>query len=489
MRQLSPLDAAFLYFETPRSPMHIGGVYIFEGQFTYKQFLAHVSSRLDIASIFTERLAEVPLDIDLPYWVKDPDFDVELHCPRLGLIAPYNLDALMTMAADIFSRPLDRSRPLWEAHFVEGLDKVKGVQKGSFAIIFKIHHCAVDGVSGEEILAALLDIEPGAKREVKKARRAKKDKKERVPFEIELLGKSVISAFQTRNQFAKFGMESAKFLGKSVFQRLRQGKQAPPALFSAPPTLFNDRISPHRVFTGVQLPLKNIKEIKKPYAGVTVNDVILAVVSGALKKYLEGHDCHPEKSLTVMVPVSVRNRKQKKSLGNQVSSMLVSLESLEEDSLKRLQAIHEHTEQAKAFQKALHLESLAEFVPSLLQTLVARIYSRVRFSQKKRPAFNLVVTNIPGPQFPLYFDTAKLHSQYGMAPIVDGMGLILVVMSYNGNVGIGITACREMMPDAKLLAKYLDDELHALHRKVVRKDSVAKKANPEKKMQDNPPLA
>src|SRR5690606_31532867 len=154
MRQLSPLDAAFLYFETPRSPMHIGGVYIFEGQFTYEQFLAHVTSRLDIASIFTERLAEVPLDIDLPYWVKDPEFDVELHCPRSGLIVPHKLAALMCMAADIFSRPLDRTRPLWEAHFIEGLDKVKGVQKGSFAIIFKIHHCAVDGVSGEEILAA-----------------------------------------------------------------------------------------------------------------------------------------------------------------------------------------------------------------------------------------------------------------------------------------------------------------------------------------------
>jgi len=188
--------------------------------------------------------------------------------------------------------------------------------------------------------------------------------------------------------------------------------------------------------------LQTIKAIKKPFDGVTVNAFVLAICSGALKKYLADKNINPSKPLIVMSPISVRKKKQKKSMGNQVSSMLLSLATDLEDPLDRLKLIHENAQGSKTFNRLTHFEDLAEYIPSLLQALAAKIYSQVRFSQKIKPAFNLVVTNVPGSQIPLYFDGAKLFSQYGMAPVVDGMGLILVVMSYNGSVGIGITACR-----------------------------------------------
>jgi len=465
MRQLSPLDAAFLYFETPRSPMHIGGLYIFEGnsnqqQYSYQQFLNHVKSRLHIASVFTERLIDVPLNMDLPYWITDKNFDIELHCPHLGLIDPQDLTALMKMSADIFSRPLDRTRPMWEAHFIENLNNVEGVSKNAFAIIFKIHHCAVDGISGEEILASLLDITPEPRKiEIKENNKSKTARK---PFQVELLAKSIRPTLQIREKILKLLLASLTMAGKSLIGRIFDKENAPPLLFQAPPTPFNDAISPHRSFSGTQLSLDEIKKIKQPFAGVTVNDVILAICAGALNKYLSEKNISLNKPLTVMVPISVRDKKQKHTMGNQVSSMLLSLASDIEDPLERLQKIHANAEAGKTFNKLTHFEQLADYVPSLLQTVLAKIYSVVRFTQKNKPAFNLVVTNVPGPQLPLYFDGTKLHSQYGMAPVIDGMGLILVVMSYNGNVGIGITACRELMPDTELFAKYLNEACHEL---------------------------
>jgi WS/DGAT/MGAT family acyltransferase len=317
--------------------MHIGGLYIFEGNtpegpYNYQRFLAHVKSRLHIADVFTDKIAAVPMGLNYPYWVKDSEFDVELHCPRVGLVAPYDLSALMGMAADIFSRPLDRTRPLWEAHYIEGLNKIPGVSKNSFALVFKIHHCAIDGISGEEILASLLDISPEPREE-----KAPKLKKERVPFQVELLARSIRPTLQTRGQLVQLAGASAKVIGKSMLKRVVDRQHAPPALFSAPPTPFNDEISPHRSFSGTQLSLETIKEIKKPFTGVTVNDVILAVCAGALEKYLKELDAFPEKSLNVMAPISVRTKKQKKTNGNRVSSMLISLATDISDPAERLQ--------------------------------------------------------------------------------------------------------------------------------------------------------
>lgn len=483
MRQLSPLDSAFLNFETYRSPMHIGGLYIFEGktlagQYTYQQFLQHVKSRLHIASVFTERIVEVPFNLDLPYWVADPEFDIEFHCPHLGLVAPHNLDALMSMASDIFARPLDRTRPLWEAHFIEGLDNVEGVPKDSFALIFKVHHCAIDGISGEVILSSLLDITPTLRKV--EPNKTKHTKAERKPFAITLLAKSIRPTLQTRKKMQQLLLASAKIASKSFIARLIDKDNAPPLLFKAPPTPFNNAISAHRSFSGTQLSLKTIKEIKKPFEGVTINDVVLSICAGALKKYLAHKNIQLKKPLIVMAPISIRKKKQKHAMGNQVSSMLLSLATDLEDPLARLKVIHNNAEAAKVFNRLTHLEDLAEYIPSLLQALAAKIYSQVRFSQKINPAFNLTITNVPGPQIPLYFDGAKLHSQYGMAPIVDGMGLMLVVMSYNGSVGIGITACRELMPDVKLLAQYINESCDDLL-KATSKASKQLKARPSPK--------
>lgn len=469
MRQLTPLDSAFLYFETPHSPMHIGGVYIYEGKgkgspYSYLQFLEHIRSRLHVAKVFKERIVEVPMDLDLPYWIEDPEFDLELHCPRAGLVPPRNKQALMTMAAEIFSRPLDRSRPLWEATFIEGLDGFKDLPKGSFAIVFKVHHCAIDGISGEEILASLLDITEVPRVEPNNQTGSKI---ERIPTGPEMLAKSFGPTLKSPFQLARFLAKSGRVAWSSIYKRVRETKLSPPLYFEAPKARFDSNLSPHRIFASAELPLKTIKEIKNFVEGCTVNDVVLAVAAGALRRYLEEKQELPSEPLVAMAPVSTRTEQESGSFGNKVSSMLVSLATNIDDPLKRLQQVHKNAGSSKEYNKAVDVSKLIDYMPSVMESMVARLFTHIHISDQPQPIFNIVLTNVPGPQIPLYFDGMKLHSQFGMAPIVDGMGLMLVVMSYDGNVGIGVTSCRELMPDVANFAQYLEDSLAELEAAVL----------------------
>lgn len=487
MRQLSSLDASFWYFETARSPMNIGGLYIFQARqndqaYTYENLVEHVRSRLHVAKVFTERLVEVPLDLDLPYWVEDPDFDIELHCQHLRLIEPYDQSALMNMAAEIFSKPLDRSRPLWELSFIEGIDKLEGYDKGSFAIVTKVHHSAIDGVSGEEILAALLDVSPEAREQPSTNPPPSKSRKvDEIPSGRSLMLKSFGPSMSSPLKLAKLVRNTSRLMWTSFYKRLQELETSPPLYFSAPKTIFDQKVSPHRIYAGTQLSLATIKKIKNAIPGLTVNDVVLAVCAGALRKYLDEKDELPFDSLVAMVPVSTHTDTQDGEKQNSVSAMLVSLATDLEKPLDRLKRIHQSEHKAKEYNRDIAIETLIEDVPPVLQAFLGRLYSKSDISTNMQSIFNLVVTNIPGPQIPLYFDGFELSEQYGMAPVADGIGLILVVMSYNGSVGIGVTACREIMPDADRFAQYLDFALYELEAVIDKEVDKLAKANAKAK--------
>lgn len=468
MRQLSPLDASFYYFESYRTPMHIGGIYIFESSnpdqaFNYEAFKDYMSSYLHRFPVFRQRLVEVPLDLGTPYWIDDPDFEIEHHIEHVALPKPANEQALLDLAARIFSKPLDKNRPLWEVYIVDGL-KVEGIPEGAFAFIPKMHHAAVDGKSGVALMSALFTSSP----EATIIPKPKPYVPERIPSDIELLIRNLGSSIE-----APFKV--AQLIGKTIENTIKSSQQKtgaskknektvkPPSMFSAPKTIFNSSITPHRVVAGASLSLERVKAIKNTVKNTTVNDVILCLCAGALRQYLLDKRELPEKSLIAMAPISVRSVNDKgETLGNKISAMLVDLATKESDTYKRLQLINNSTRGSKVQRKAVKAEKLMDYVPSQLEALAIRTYTRMRISELHPPIYNLVITNVPGPSRPLYMHGAKLLKIIGMAPLIDGMGLMVTIFSYNRQLFIGATSCREFMPDVQKFTKYINKELEKL---------------------------
>jgi len=462
MRQLTALDASFVYMETSRTPMHIGGMYLLDASqvdqtFGYDQFRSLIESRLSLARIFRQRMLEVPLGLGHPFWIEDPDFDLDLHLPRIGAPRPGGKKELMRLASDILARPLNRSRPLWEMAFVDGVDEYPGLSQGSFAVISRVHHAAIDGASGAEIMGALADIGPVP-------RKVPTDhwQPEQVPNSLDLAKKSY-SGFAGKPKEV-LGLLSELISGTGQLLKSRKTRQElPPTLpMSAPRTRLNSIVTSQRNFGGVEFDLSQIKALRKLVPGSTVNDAILAVCSGALRRYLQHHQDLPEKSLIAMAPISVRSKEQKTDMGNQVSAMLVKLATDEPDPTKRLHDIHQNTISSKKYSSALPANRLIDLVPSELAGLAARLYTRMKVADRHKPFFNLIITNVPGPPIPLYIAGARVHSHFGMAPVFDGMGLILVVFSQAGKISVGINACKQILPDIELFEQMIEESLMEL---------------------------
>jgi WS/DGAT/MGAT family acyltransferase len=473
MEQLSGLDAAFLYLETPTTPMHIGGVYIFDGStrgepFDFEAYRNLIASRLHLVRAFRQRLVNVPLNLARPYWIEDPDFNLDFHLHHTALPKPGGWKELARLMARIFSRPLNRTRPLWETTFAEGLDTIEGVPPGSFAMISKVHHAAIDGVSGAEMMGALLDLTP----ELREIPEPKPWKPERIPGDLELLvrtyGKDITQPFKL-----------AELLAQTLWSAVKVGVQwgiqdvkLPPVPFQAPRTRLDVPVTPHRVWGGVRLSLDRIKAIKNTLEGTTVNDVVLAICAGALRRYLQQKHDLPDEPLVAMAPISVRAEEKRGAMGNQVSAMLVSLATQEADPIKRLQLTHESAVQSKVYNQAIGAHMLidyTQFIPFSVAGLAARLYTRMHVAKLHHPIFNVVITNVPGPQVPLYMGGARLLAYFGTAPIFDGMGLILVALSYAGNLTISATSCREIMPDIDVFVHHLKESLDELHAAVVKR--------------------
>ena len=459
MQRLSGLDATFLYLETPNNHMHVGLTAVFDpstvpGGYSFEKVRDLVRQRLPLLQPFRRRLVEIPFQIHHPLWIEDPDFDLDYHVRRAGLPSPGGDKELAEFAEEFMARPLDRRRPLWEMYVVEGLEN------GMIATVNKTHHAAIDGVSGAEMVVNLLDLQP------EPTPPAVEDdwKPDRVPTDLELIGFAMTSLARQPLAAVKSAKRTAEMLLNLRRRNREPGVNPPPAPFSAPRTSLNTSITPHRRFAYTQVSLDDVKMVKNKLGG-TVNDVVLALCSGALRMYLSENGDSIDQSLVAMIPISVRTEDQKGAMGNRVSSMLVSLASDIDDPVKRLCAITDGTKQAKDQEKAIGAELLTdwtEFAAPAVAARAARLYSNMRIADRHNPLFNLTISNVPGPNFPLYSAGARMIAMYPMGPIFDGAGINITVMSYMGNVNFGLVACRETVPRVWDIAHYLGDALEEL---------------------------
>jgi len=464
MQPLSGLDSSFLYLEDAHQPMHVGSVLVFEGSMNFESFRETMASRVHLVPRLKQRLAMVPFGIGKPYWVEDPAFNLDMHLQHVALPSPGSWKELRGLAARIFSVPLDRTRPLWEMTLVEGLDNIPQVPPGSVALINKVHHAAIDGVSGTDMMGMLLDMtkeprtfSPPPPRTIPP-----------VPNELEVLSHTARKIMGKPSEIKRVAGEIAGALRAAAKVR-DGGVDAPPVPMTAPHTSINHTITGQRIWNTALLELDRVKAIRK-INGCTLNDVVLAICAGALRRYLDDKGELPDKPLLGMIPISTRGKDEHGGMGNKVSGMLLDLATDVADPVERLNVIKEHTQGGKAFEKSGATRAfvdLWDFVPFGLANRVLRLYSRFRISEMHNPVFNVVITNVPGPQVDMYMAGHKLLSLMGMAPLLDGMGLLITVLSYNGVLSISPTSSPAVMPDLDVFTRNLRESANELEAAVL----------------------
>lgn len=466
MKQLQGLDASFVALEQPNAPMHIGSILIYDpasapNEFVrFKDILSFFESRMMLTKTMRQRLVKVPLDLDYPYWIEDPNFDLEFHLRHVALPKPGDWRQLCIQAARIFARPLDLSRPPWEYTIVEGLDNIPAIPKGSFAIITKVHHSAIDGMSGIDLLEATHSLTPDDP-----TPDLEDDwQPERKPAAMELLVRSYFNAVTNPARQVRVMAQAVPGFGRLI-KGVLDKELSMEESGSAPRTLFNGPISSNRVIEGRTFKLKDIKSARTLSEGSKINDVFLTIIGGALRQYLQSRQDLPEATLRAMVPISVRSSDEKNEMGNQVAAMVAPLGTHIGNPAERLRFVHAQTINSKAITESLGAREMTEMSqssPALFMALGARLYSRLGLAKRISPAFNTIVTNVPGPPVTLYSAGARLVSMHGLLCLTDGQGIGHVVQSYVDQATIGFTACREMMPDPEFYSQCLQNSFDAL---------------------------
>jgi diacylglycerol O-acyltransferase / wax synthase len=483
MRQLTSLDAQFLALETPRQYGHTSGLAVLDpstaprGRVELADVQRLIAERLPLLPPFRWRLAEVPFGLDYPYWIDDPDFDIDFHVRELALPAPGSMAKLGEQVARIFARPLDRTRPLWELYLIHG------IEGGRVGLLTKIHHAVIDGMSGAEILGVLLDITPEG-REIP-APLPTSEGNGRAPGDLEMLlrGLGGVARYPVRAlrsvpttlpNLDEVGAY-ANLPGVGLVGRVARGVQRIVDRNSGvvnvhrerlvpPRTSFNGRVSAHRRVVFGELSLDVVKDVKNAHE-CTVNDVVVSICAGAVRRWLIEHDDLPEEPLVAQIPVSVRTTEQQGTFGNRILLMSAPLYTDEADPVVRLQRTHESLAGMKERHRALPADLLQDanhFIPPAVFSRAARLTFVLSRNRRMRPTWNLVISNVPGPQFPLYCVGARLEAIYPVSVVTDGMGLNITLMSYDGRLFLGIVADREMMPDVGALMPWLEDELDLL---------------------------
>jgi WS/DGAT/MGAT family acyltransferase len=443
MQRLSGLDASFLYLETAKQPLHVCSILELEtstmpGGYTFDRLRDELSLRIKGIPIFREKLADSPFNLDHPVWVDDKDFDVDRHLHRIGLPATGGRLELGQICGHIASLQLDRSRPLWEMWVIENVAGTDATKDGRLAVMTKVHHAGVDGVSGANLMSILCSTEPDA---------PPPDPVDGVGDANPLqLAASGLIKFATRPLNLVNVLPATVSSVIETVRRARSG-QAMTRPFKAPPTAFNTAITGHRNIAFAQLDLEDVKTVKNR-SGVKLNDVVMALVSGVLRQFLLDRGELPESPLVAMVPVSVRDKSDRAGR-NQVSGMFASLQTHIADPAERLKAIAEGNSVAKEHSSAIEatlLQDWSQFAAPAVFGLAMRAYSNIGLSDRL-PVHNLVVSNVPGPQMPLYFLGSEVKAMYPLGPIFHGSGLNITVMSLNGNLDVGIISCPELLPD------------------------------------------
>jgi diacylglycerol O-acyltransferase len=451
--RLTAVDASFLSNETSTSHMHVGAILIFEGPPPlYTDLVEHVRGRLRLVPRFRQRLAVPPLEAGRPLWVDDVNFNLTYHIRHTGLPEPGGEDELKRLAGRVFSQQLDRSKPLWELWLVQGLERDR------FAILTKTHHAMVDGVSGVDIATVLFDLEPvpqpaeAADDWTPRPEPSTSDLVARAATDFASaplkLGERAVEAIRNPETTARKVGEAVEGLGEFV------GALADPA----PDVPLNQEIGPHRRFVWARSELATFKRIKDTFGG-TVNDVVLTVVTGALRDWLQARGIRTEGlELRALVPVSIRNEDERGNLGNRIAAMRGPLPVYVEDPVRRLRVVSEQMEGLKRSKQALGAEVISRFNDFAPPTLLAQA-SRVNFSTR---LFNLIVTNVPGPQLPLYVLGRELEEVFPVAFLPQNHVLAVAIMSYNGRIGFGLLADYDSVEDADAIAAGIDSSLAEL---------------------------
>jgi diacylglycerol O-acyltransferase / wax synthase len=488
LQQLTGMDASFLYVETARSYGHVSGLSIYErpddpDYRPYEAFRRQIESRLPILPPFRRRLVEVPFGLDHPYWVNDPGFDLDYHIRYVAVPPPAGQDELCALAARIIGRPLDRAHPLWEFWVIDGLSD------GRFAVLTKMHHATIDGAAGAEMLSMLLDDRPDAELpEVEDTWEP-----DPVPSDTELLARTMGQLARRPAKAVGFQVRTLREVARTTRSEnvevladvLRRGLPGPlgavarrvlkgpsgevdelPPLptTQAPRTPFNRTITPHRRLAVRTTMLDDVKSVKNAVGG-TVNDVVMAVCAGALRRYLEEQGSLPDQPLVAMVPVSVRTGDEADKWTNRVSAIFTAIPTNLPEPLERLGAMHRWMLAAKSQFDLVPADTLIEIsqlAPPALSIRAMRLAARVRWADRMGLPFNLVISNVPGPRNPLYLAGAKLLEYHPVSTVVDGQGLNITVHSYLDQLHFGLVACAELVPDLDHLADLCLDELRQL---------------------------
>ena len=478
MKQLTGLDASFLYMETPTTFGHVTGLMVFERPTSdfqpYAAVYAKYASLVGALEPMHRRVVEVPLGLDHPYWVADPSFDLEYHVRELNVAKPGRVDQLAEQVARIHGRPMDRTRPLWEVYVIDGLES------GRWALLTKYHHATIDGASGQLMLEILTDTDPDADPPGESPPWVP----EAIPSEAELvrlalanLLRNPVKALRVQARIVRqladaAGLSSlsgvATQVGDAAKRIGQRGAGDRPRVSlpntAAPPTPWNRAITPHRRFAMRTSSLDNIKRLKEATGG-TVNDVIMAICAGALREYLLRHDALPDRPLRAMVPVSIRTGDESDPWTNRVSGIVAELPTDCADPVERVARCREAMNAAKRQFELVPAEALVDltqFSSPVLATAAARVASQLRLADLVDPPVNLVISNVPGPRQPLYFAGAKMAHQFPVSIVTDGQGLNITVVSYLDRLDFGFIVDRELVPDVWDLADLHIDEIARL---------------------------
>ncbi len=471
MQQLTGLDTTFLNIESNACPMHVGGLVILEAPGPvedggYGDFYRHVESRLDLIPPLRRRLLSSPLSLDHPYWIEDPDFDLVHHIKHRALPSPGDDRRLAELVCELTSERLDRNFPLWELNFVEGL---KG---GRVAAISKMHHAAIDGVSGAEILGQLLDLKRKPRKLPPPAQPWQPD---RLPSMLKLGNMTVRSLVVRPRDAWRVARDTWPLLlssGRDVLEQRKLARKGLAAqrkslLLTAPRTRFNCQIGARRSYAFGSMPLDVVKDIKNHF-GTTVNDVVMAVCAAALRSYLLEKDELPDRALVAGIPVSTRTDAEKGSAGNRVSFLRSSLYTDEEDDVERLLKISHQMASAKNQIRAMPANLMGDWahLPSpALAALAARMYEKFGAQDYHAPAFNVMISNVPGPSVPLYMGGLKVLANYPVSIPYHGNAFNITLMSYCGKLDFGLTAYHDCLPDIDHFADLMNQALGQLHQR------------------------
>ncbi len=472
MQQLSGVDTGFLNLETPFQQGHVGGVVIVDPSMApegwgFDTLQELIEQRIHLLPPFRKRLLPVPLGFDNPYWIDDPHFDLSFHLRHIAVPAPGGEMELAALVARIHERPLDRTRPLWEMYLIEGL------AGGRMATYTKIHHAAIDGVSGGEILTMLLDADP-AGRDIDAPEAQWMG--ESIPGPLSLLTRSAMRLAISPLRALQIGYETARSLpGLKPLQSLPAlvglGRKDDEILsrprLVAPHSLLNQQITPHRRWAFGKIPLETVKRIKDA-AGTTVNDVVIAASAGAVRTWLLEHADVPERSLQALIPISIRDAGEQADIGNRVSAIIAPVGTHIADPVERLEFVHHTMGIAKDTHQATPatlLQDFAQFAPPAIAARAAQIAYRNGRAGRWTP-FNLVISNIPGPRFPLYLAGAQLEGHYPVSTITDGAALNITLHSYLGSLCFGLVADRDLIPDLWYLMDLIASEITDLDKQL-----------------------